>query len=396
MGRSARRDGAGDRSTVRRVCQGRDGGWHFNTKLFAAYLARAGIDWPRTESGQLSVDDDTFKDMCKAYPQLEELRQLRHARNKMRKIKLAVGTDGRNRTVLWPFQSKTSRSQPKAAQWIFSPAVWLRCLISPARGRAVAYIDWSSMEFLVAAALSDGHCGTNNPMLDMYQSGDPYLSFAKRVGAAPAAATKRTHTELRDRYKVGLLAIQYGIQTEALAGRLGVATIEAQEMITQHHELFAQYWRWTEDWAATALQSGAMRTVLDWQCRTGITELNTRSIGNWPVQATSAEVLRIACIWMHRRGIELVGTVHDAVLIEAPIDRIQRDIALAQNIMRRASRIVLNADPAGQIELRTDATIVKHPHHYTDKRGVEMWARVTELLAEFENNEIVDAQRKAS
>jgi DNA polymerase I-like protein with 3'-5' exonuclease and polymerase domains len=139
-----------------------------------------------------------------------------------------------------------------------------------------------------------------------------------------------------------------------------------------------------------------MRTVLDWQCRTGITELNTRSIGNWPVQATSAEVLRIACIWMHRRGIELVGTVHDAVLIEAPIDRIQRDVALAQNIMRRASRIVLNADPAGQIELRTDATIVKHPHHYTDKRGVEMWARVTELLAEFENNEIVDAQRKAS
>ena len=46
----------------------------------------------------------------------------------MRKIKLAVGADGRNRTVLWPFKSKTSRTQPKASQWIFSPAVWLRSL----------------------------------------------------------------------------------------------------------------------------------------------------------------------------------------------------------------------------------------------------------------------------
>ena len=68
------------------------------------------------------------------------------------------------------------------------------------------------MEFLNAAALSDGHCGPTNPMLDMYRSGDPYLSFAKRVGAAPAWATKKTHEELRDRYKVGLLAVQYGMQ----------------------------------------------------------------------------------------------------------------------------------------------------------------------------------------
>jgi DNA polymerase I len=191
---------------------------------------------------------------------------------------------------------RTSRTQPKAAQWIFSPSVWLRSLIKPEPGRAVAYIDYSSMEFLIAAALSDRHCGPSNPMLDMYRSGDPYLSFAKRVSAAPRWATKTSHEGLRDRYKVGLLAIQYGMQTEALAVRLGISTFEAHEMLSQHRELFAQYWQWSEDWVAGALQTGVMSTVLGWECRTGIIEFNERSIRNFPVQANGAEILRIACI----------------------------------------------------------------------------------------------------
>ena len=49
------------------------------------------------------------------------------------------------------------------------------------------------MEFLIAASLSDRHCGPTNNMLDMYLSGDPYLVFAKRVGAVPSTATKKSH-----------------------------------------------------------------------------------------------------------------------------------------------------------------------------------------------------------
>ena len=146
--------------------------WTFNMERFETYLSREGLlaSWPRTENGKLSMKRKTFEDMSKGWPQLEELRQLRHARDKMRKVKLTVGSDGRNRTVLWPFKAKTSRTQPKASPWIFSPAVWLRSLIKPAPGMAVAYIDYSSMEFLIAASLSDGHTGPVNNMLDMYRS----------------------------------------------------------------------------------------------------------------------------------------------------------------------------------------------------------------------------------
>jgi DNA polymerase-1 len=323
--------------------------------------------------------------MSKGWPQLEELRQLRYARDKMRKVKLAVGRDGRNRTVLWPFKAKTSRTQPKAAQWIFSPAVWLRSLIKPEPGMAVAYIDYSSMEFLIAASLSDRHCGPINNMLDMYRSGDPYMAFAKRVGAIPEHITKQTlgnYEVVRERYKVMLLAVQYGMMVETLAARLGISTFEAHEMLAQHHELFAQYWSWSDDWVQQALQSGKMWTAFGWTCRTGITELNERSIRNWPIQATGADILRIACILATRHGIKLLAPVHDAVLIEAPTVRIEADVVLMQEIMRRASRLVLNNDAAGTHELRTDAKIIRYPERYSDPRGAAIWERVLQLLGE--------------
>jgi DNA polymerase-1 len=361
------------------------GDWAFNLERFAAYCKREGIDWPRLESGQLNMQRKTFEDMAKGRPQLEALRQLRHTRDKLRKIKLAVGSDGRNRTVLWPFKSKTSRTQPKASQWIFSPAVWLRFLIKPELGRAIAYIDYSSMEFLIAASLSDGHCGPTNNMLDMYESGDPYLAFAKRVGAVPGTATKKSHEGIRDRYKVMLLATQYGMSSETLAGRLGISTFEAHEMLNQHRELFAQYWRWSDDWVQHALQTGVMRTAFGWECRIGIVEstVNARSIRNWPIQATGADILRVACILAARHGIKLLAPVHDAVLIEAPIERIEADVALMQEIMRRASRIVLNDSASGTHEIRTDAKIVRYPDRYSDKRGREIWETVLRHLDEY-------------
>jgi DNA polymerase-1 len=360
------------------------GDWSFNHERFEAYCAREGIAWPRLESGALDLKRKTFEDMSKGRPQLEDLRQLRHTRDKMRKIKLAVSADGRNRTVLWPFKSKTSRTQPRAAEWIFSPAVWLRSLIKPAPGMAVAYIDYSSMEFLIAAVLSDGHCGPVNAMLDMYLSGDPYLSFAKRVGAVPGTATKKSHAEVRDKYKVMMLATQYGMAAETLAGRLNVSVFEAHQMLGQHRELFAQYWKWSDDWVQHSLQTGVMRTAFGWEYRIGIVEpsVNARSLLNWPIQSTGADILRIACILAARHGIKIIAPVHDAVLIEAPLERIDIDVARMREIMRRASRIVFNATADGPHELRTDATIVRYPNRYSDKRGVTMWESTLKLLAE--------------
>jgi hypothetical protein len=125
-----------------------------------------------------------------------------------------------------------------------------------------------------------------------------------------------------------------------------------------------------------------MRTVFDWNCRTGITEFRDLSLRNWPVQSAGAEILRLAVIWGTRHGVGLVAPIHDAVLIESSIDQIEAETAFMSELMRRASRVVLNAESGGPYELRTKATLVRHPDRYLDPRGAAIWRAVLELLAE--------------
>jgi hypothetical protein len=118
-----------------------DGGT-FKAERWAAWLANKQIAWPRLPSGSLALDDDTFRQMARAYPaEIGPIRELRLTLGQMRLNALAVGADGRNRTLLSPFQSKTSRNQPSNSRFIFGPSCWLRSLIKPSLGRALAYLD---------------------------------------------------------------------------------------------------------------------------------------------------------------------------------------------------------------------------------------------------------------
>jgi DNA polymerase I len=349
----------------------------FRTDRFETYLAWHRIPWPRLDTGRLDLKEATFRSQAKAYPQVAALHELRHTLAKLRRIKLQVGSDGRNRTVLWPFKAKTGRTQPKATQYVFGPSTWLRSLIKPLPGQAVAYVDYAAMEFGIAAALSD-----DQRMLSAYNSGDPYLDFAVSFGAAPPDATKQSHAEVRERYKVMLLATQYGMGPASLATRLGVSQVEAGDMLQHHKLLFAQYWRWSDQWLHRALSTGQMRTAFGWTYYLD-GKASERSIRNWPIQAHGAEILRVGCILATRHGISLLAPIHDAVLIEAPLARIEGAVAHIQEILRRASRVVLNPY-TGELDgfaLRSDATVVRHPARYSDKRGERMWTIVTDKLA---------------
>jgi DNA polymerase I len=97
------------------------------------------------------------------------------------------------------------------------------------------------------------------------------------------------------------------------------------------------------------------------------------------MQANGAEMLRLACCLATERGIEVCAPVHDAVLISAPLDRLDEDVARMQDAMREASRIVLDG-----FELATDPKINRYPERYMDDRGATMWERVMELINEHE------------
>jgi DNA polymerase I len=343
----------------------------FKADRFAAMLVARGIPWPRTETGRLALDDDTFRQMAKAHPFVSPLRELRSALSDMRLNDLAVGQDGRNRTILSAFRSRTGRNQPSNTRYIFGPSVWLRGLIKPPPGHGVAYIDWSQQEFGIAAALSG-----DLAMQAAYQSEDPYLAFAKRAGAVPADATKKTHGAERELFKQCVLAVQYGMEAESLAERIGQPPIVGRDLLRSHHEVFRILWRYSDAAIDQAMLHGSLHTVFGWYVYIGENS-NPRFLRNFIIQANGSEMLRIACCLATERGIEVCAPVHDAVLICAPLERLEADIATTRAAMAEASRVVL----AG-FELRTDVSIIRYPDRYMDPRGAVMWERVTKLLRE--------------
>jgi DNA polymerase-1 len=121
-----------------------------------------------------------------------------------------------------------------------------------------------------------------------------------------------------------------------------------------------------------------LATVFGWPIHMGV-DPNPRSIRNFPVQANGSEMLRIACCLATERGVEVVAPVHDAVMICAPLDRLDADIATTRAAMAEASRAVLKG-----FELRSDVSITRWPDRYMDERGAVMWERVMRLLREIE------------
>ena len=285
----------------------------FRAHRFASFLAANDLPWPRLPSGNLALDDDTFREMARSHPQIAPLRELRVSLSQLSLADLAVGRDHRNRCLLSAFRARTGRNQPSNSRFIFGPAVWLRGLIRPQPGYSLAYLDWSQQEFGIAAALS----GDPN-MTAAYESGDPYLTFAKQVGAVPQSATKQSHRTIREQFKACALAVQYGMGDVSLGHRIGQPPAEARELLRLHHETYRSFWRWSDAAVDYAHLHGHLYTTFGWTLHLG-PQVNPRSLRNFPMQANGAEMLRLACCLATEQHIRVCAPVHDALLIEAPL-----------------------------------------------------------------------------
>src|SRR5262249_22372357 len=155
---------------------------------------------------------------------------------------------------------RTGRNQPSNTKFIFGPSVWLRGLIKPPDGRAVAYVDWSQQEFGIAAALSG-----DRAMQQAYLSADPYLAFAKQAGHVPPDATKETHSAKRDLFKSRILGVQYAMGEATLARRIGKPPAVARQLLELHRRTYRTFWRWSDGAVDYALLGGRLHTAFGWQ-----------------------------------------------------------------------------------------------------------------------------------
>jgi DNA polymerase-1 len=350
----------------------------FKLGRFEAWVAHTGIPWPRLDSGRLDLGDDTFRQMARIYPAVSPLRELRSSLSDLRLNDLAVGHDGRNRTLLSAFRARTGRNQPSTSRYVFGPSVWIRSLIRPPEGWVLAYIDYEQQEFAIAAKLS----GDVN-MQAAYSTGDPYLSFAKQANAIPTDATKTSHGQTRELFKVCALAVLYGMEAHGLALKIDQPAIVARDLLRAHHEVFRGFWTWSDAVVDHAKLTGSLHTVFGWTLH-GCCGANPRMLRNFEMQANGAEMLRLACCLATERGVEVCGPVHDALIIAAPLDEIRHTVAVARAAMAEASRVVLSG-----FEVRTDVKIIRYPDRFTDPRGTRMWNVVTQIIAEAKAERVV-------
>ena len=87
--------------------------------------------------------------------------------------------------------------------------------------------------------------------------------------------------------------------------------------------------------------SGRLETVFGWPIHIHA-GTKIRTVQNFPMQAHGAEMMRLAACLATERGISLIATAHDALLIEAASDRIDQAVAETRACMNEASRVVLD------------------------------------------------------
>jgi hypothetical protein len=344
-------------------------GTTFRDGLFAAMLADRGVDWPTTPTGRMVTDDDTFRDMCLAHPWLEPLRQLRVTRNSLRPEQLTVGGDGRNRTLLSPFGAVTGRNTPSNARFIFGPQAWMRGLIKPTEGRALAYIDYTAQEVTIAAGLSG-----DPDLLKAVASGDPYLAFATMAGLAPAGAGKTTHAQVRAACKTALLGANYGMGARTLSYRIGGTVDQAAALLRALARTFPVFWAWSEHVVDVGMLTGRLSTVFGWTMHLDA-DTRATTLRNYLMQSNGAEMLRLACCLVTEAGITVCAPVHDALLIEAADDELDDAVEITRILMGDASAVVLDG-----VEVATDVVTIRWPGRYSDPRGQDMWDRIEILL----------------
>ena len=174
-----------------------------------------------------------------------------------------------------------------------------------------------------------------------------------------------------------MLGVQYGMSAHGMAMRAGLMVAEARELLQLHHETYRDFWTWAERNVNQALLGLPLTTPFGWRIALGHdAAANGRSLLNWPMQSGGSDMMRLACTRVVEQGIRLCAPVHDALLIEAPLERLDEHVSETREAMIWASSMVLGG-PACKV----DADIYRYPDRYMDaKRGAVMWNKVMAAL----------------
>jgi len=314
------------REWVRDYCEKNEIAWDYDGDELPD-----GPMWQITDTGNISLSMEAFTryfDFKHSYPSdnfgaqivrflktKQNLNGFMPSKNSKRTFWDSIGNDGRSRPFLNIYGSQSGRNQPSSTGFIFLKAAWMRSLVQPKLGRAICSIDFKSEEFLIGGLLA----GDMN-MIRAYESGDVYLWFGKACGVIPKNATKKSHGELRDKFKQTTLAVQYKMGSFSLAKKLSadsgenIEEEEAQEYIDMFYDTFPDYGEYCDEVQEEYEDKGYLQNPCGWTMFGN--NRNWRSVTNFPTQGAASSILRRAVKYTQEANLDVILTLHDALYVE--------------------------------------------------------------------------------
>jgi DNA polymerase I len=356
---------------------------HFNHVKYASFVEGEGLlgVWPRTPKGHLATGGRALENFSESYPiagdfllfadTISMLEGIGSSFNEAGEIEedediakgLRINADGRNHAPLLPFTAKTSRNAPPGRAFLFTNPIWMRYLIRPEKGRALAFIDWVSQELRIAAARS-----RDPALLALCAHADPYIELAITLGLAPPGATKNSHKAVRKIAKVLTLAMLYGAGPRMIAAKAKWSLAQAIDVLRRLRSTFATFFAWSDNFAYRGLCAAPIWSPLGWRFWPQYWKDDDppdRTCRNYPVQSAGSDRMRVSAIRALEAGIRICAIVHDEFVIEAR----DGDIGQAAKVM---GEIMMNAteDVIG-VSIPVDYDFVRHGEPYYNEDGEE-------------------------
>ena len=217
-----------------------------------------------------------------------------------------------------------------------------RAFVAP-QGRKLISADYSQIELRLLAHLAD------IPALKQAFADelDIHAMTASEMFGVPIQGMP---AEVRRRAKAINFGIIYGISAFGLANQLGIAREEAGAYIRKYFERFPGIRDYMEATKKTARANGYVTTLFGRKCHyprinasnPSERAFNERAAINAPLQGSAADIIRRAMVRMDealaKAGLsaQMLLTVHDELVFEAPDDEVEATLPVAAKVMVEA------------------------------------------------------------
>lgn len=235
----------------------------------------------------------------------------------------------------------------------------IRQAFLPQEGWQLISADYSQIELRILAHLSG-----EEALVEAYRTGDDVHALTARLLLEKDSVT----ADERRLGKTINFGVVYGMGAQRFARETGVSQAEAKDFLSRYKQRYPRVFAFLELQERLALSQGYVETILgrrrpfafdpgglgrllgkdpleidlEVARRGGMEAQQLRAAANAPIQGSSADIIKLAMVQLHRRLGErglparLLLQVHDELVLEAAPEALETVLALTRTTMEQA------------------------------------------------------------